>query len=431
MQTKGGVDVRQGLVGALAFALAGFLAPACNNKMPTATDAASAAQTTVAVAAAPSAPTTASALPPPPTVHTVVAREQNQPVALRADAANIYWVNHGLDAAGKEVPNAGSVMLAPKDGGSPVVIAAKQDSPTAVGVDAAAVYWTVSNGVRRAPIGGGSPTTLFALPAGAGMPVSLVVMDKEVLIGVLHMTRGGVYRVAKTGGGKPVWGGNEDEGFPAWGLAPWNTYVFVCNGDGSTLGRAHLSMHALSIVVEQLGGCHSLTYDSDAMYWGDDGGHVRRLPFLGTGTPELARRMMQSLAEAKDLEEVAVDDAYVYWTEKAAGRIVRVPKKGGSESVVVDGLRAPQALAVDDHYVYWAEPSSGMVSKAPKSAEAAAAIAARPAPPARPTPAPAAVPPPPVRLPGGAKCPPGRVVYQDCMHACIGPDGCCAPGCTW
>jgi hypothetical protein len=358
-----------------------------------------------------------------------VARDQNQPVALRVDATNVYWVNHGLDASGKETPNAGSILRAPKEGGTPVVIAAKQDSPTAVGVDATSVYWSVLNGVRRAPIAGGPSTTLFTLPAEGGMPMSLAVTDKEVLIGVLHMTKGGVYRVAKTGGGKPVWGGNADEGFPAWGIAPWNTYVFVCNGDGSTLGRANLSMHYLSVIVEKLGGCHGLTFDSDAMYWGDDGGHLRRLPFLGAGTPELAKRMMQSVADAKDLGEVAVDDAFMYWTEKTPGRIMRVSKRGGPSSVVIDNLKGPQALAIDDAYVYWAEPSAGTVAKAPKSAEALAALAARPAPSAPASAAPAAGGTPPVRLPGGANCPPGRVVYQDCMHACIGPDGCCAPGC--
>ncbi|MGH7294897.1 MAG: hypothetical protein ACRELB_08190 [Polyangiaceae bacterium] len=358
-----------------------------------------------------------------------MARDQNQPVALRVDAASVYWANHGLDASGKETPNAGSIVRASKEGGDPVVVAAKQDSPTALDVDATSVYWTVLNGVRRAPVAGGPSSTLFTLPAGSGMPMSLVVTDKEVLIGVLHMTKGGVYRVAKTGGGKAVWGGNEDEGFPAWGIAPRNTYVFVCNGDGSTLGRANLSMHYMSVIVEKFGGCHGLTFDSDAMYWGDNGGHVRRLDFLEAGTPELAKQMMQSLADTADLAEVAVDDAYVYWTEKGPGRIVRVSKKGGARSVVVEGLKEPQAVAVDDDYVYWAEPSSGTVSKAPKSAEAAAAIAARPAPSARPTLAPAAIGPAPVRLPGGAKCPPGRVVYVDCTHACMGNDGCCAPGC--
>ena len=57
-----------------------------------------------------------------------MARDQNQPVALRVDATNVYWVNHGLDASGKETPNAGSILRAPKEGGTPVVIAANPHS---------------------------------------------------------------------------------------------------------------------------------------------------------------------------------------------------------------------------------------------------------------------------------------------------------------
>jgi len=80
------------------------------------------------------------------------------PVAVAADATNVYWTS----IANGEV-NA-SVYQQPQVGGSIITLASGQYYPNAITVDGANVYWTCGAGgtgtVVSAPIGGGTPVTI-------------------------------------------------------------------------------------------------------------------------------------------------------------------------------------------------------------------------------------------------------------------------------
>jgi len=88
----------------------------------------------------------------------IFASEPSRSLGIALDAVNVYFVEGALPPAGVD----GTVLQAPKAGGSVVTLAAPQNSsPQFVAVDTASVYVTDAYGrVITVPIGGGSVTTL-------------------------------------------------------------------------------------------------------------------------------------------------------------------------------------------------------------------------------------------------------------------------------
>jgi hypothetical protein len=95
---------------------------------------------------------------------TTIASNQN-PNAITADAANVYWTNLGQSgAAGTIMP---AVMKVAATGGTPVTLVALGATaiPAFIAVDSTNVYWIEATGcVREVPIAGGSPVALAAAP---------------------------------------------------------------------------------------------------------------------------------------------------------------------------------------------------------------------------------------------------------------------------
>ncbi len=61
--------------------------------------------------------------------------------------------------------------------------------------------------------------------------------------------------------------------------------------------------------------------------------------------------------------EMAIDGANVYWTEPAAGQIIRVAKAGGPPTILASGLPSPGAIAVSSGTIYWTDAVAGTVSQ--------------------------------------------------------------------
>jgi hypothetical protein len=356
--------MRKRILTSIALAIAGGACSKTESAKPsTAVTAPSGAITRLSVSAsAVVRPTPEAAVP----VLTVLATGQSRPVALTVRAGNVYWINLGAGRAGKPAPDAGSVMRVSRDGGAPVVLASKQDMPTAVAVDDSSAYWTTTDSVRRVNSSGGGVTTLHTMPAMSGIPTRIVLHDDAVFFGVLHASRGGLFRVPKAGGsGGPVAGGDEEDGFMIDDIAFLHDRIVTCLAMGNVMASVTLKTWYQKILFKDLKKCQHIAVDDDDVYWTETSGDtIQRLPWMMIPNPYPTK-----VASARSPTELVVNGGEVFWIEKA-GRILRAPAHGGSSSVVADKLNAPQGLAVDDMYVYFASPEEGTVSRVARSPEA-------------------------------------------------------------
>jgi len=150
--------------------------------------------------------------------------------------------------------------------------------------------------------------------------------------------------------------------------------------------------------------------DGCDVYWGEQGGNIRRVsrcggtvttiataqPYAVTGVTldaysvywtaggvvRSARKddpggVVVTLASATNPSAIAVDDAFVYWTEEptSAGRVWRAPLAGGGarSEVAVIGYGSPFGMALDTDRVFFEH--DGQIASAPKDGGASADLA--------------------------------------------------------
>jgi hypothetical protein len=103
------------------------------------------------------------------------------------------------------------------------------------------------------------------------------------------------------------------------------------------------------------------------VYWTEEvaGGRVLRTP-AGGGSIDV-------LGSSAKPYEIAVDEAYVYWSDVDANAVYRAPNApGGTQAVFAPTDSTPGGIALDAHCVYWVEsrggggPDDGAVKRAPK-----------------------------------------------------------------
>jgi sugar lactone lactonase YvrE len=56
---------------------------------------------------------------------------------------------------------------------------------------------------------------------------------------------------------------------------------------------------------------------------------------------------------------MALDDSYLYWTDRFAGTLSRVPRGGGTPETIISGQDIPYALVLDGAHLFWTNSSSG------------------------------------------------------------------------
>ena len=96
-----------------------------------------------------------------------LASNQSGPSTIGFDATNVYWVNLGpLGTANFPALNSGTVMRAPIGGGSLTTIASSQSVPFSLAVGAGNIYWT--------DYGLSAPGLIMSAPANGGITVPLV-----------------------------------------------------------------------------------------------------------------------------------------------------------------------------------------------------------------------------------------------------------------
>lgn len=106
-----------------------------------------------------------------------------------------------------------------------------------------------------------------------------------------------------------------------------------------------------------------LAFDGSHLYWSADG-QILRID-LTSGTIDV----VVNVTGTASLQNIAVDETAVYWSDYTREEVLGAPKAGGNRTVLVDNLDvSPQEVAVDDTYVYWpTDDATGYVMRVEKS----------------------------------------------------------------
>jgi hypothetical protein len=79
---------------------------------------------------------------------------------------------------------------------------------------------------------------------------------------------------------------------------------------------------------------------------------------------------------ANGAKDIHVDESSVYFIETGTNSIVKVSKWGGPSTVLAAGQAKPAHIAIDDAYVYWTNTLGASVMRVPKAGGAPALVAA-------------------------------------------------------
>jgi hypothetical protein len=198
---------------------------------------------------------------------------------------------------------------------------------TEIAVDSRDVYWTAPGSglgpaqLKRTPIDGSASVTLARLPNDDDWPLGVAVDDVDVYF----TSNAALQRVSKA-----------DDG-----------------------GVEQLEAIGTHVDYEMPHPLLGIALDRDYVYF-DAGGALRRRSKRGPESIELLR-----LQPGDELRGVVVDRDYAYVATRS-GDIVRVPKLGGTASVMVSGEQNPLVTSVDVSFVYWVEQEAGRIRMAMK-----------------------------------------------------------------
>jgi hypothetical protein len=299
---------------------------------------------------------------------------------LAVDGTNVYWTTLCGELMKHALAGGFSEALFTRDGAS----------FGALRLTSAGAAWTDRTGreVLVMPLSGTPSIRSIAPEAGLGTPVDLAVGSKSGALFWLGTSE--VWSVSFDGGvpGAPIFraraGGLGDSLIAAEPTLAWT----LSARDGLDAGGVRtLSLDAGSVdaaldaadasdaapaaadaapdvadvgvpvtrLLDLPRPARALAWDGAALYVAVDDGTIQSLP-LGGGTPRIV------VSGIAGVEELALDDGFVYWTARgsgADGRVQRAPKLGTAATnpiaTYASGLAYPGALVVTSSYVYWVE----------------------------------------------------------------------------
>jgi hypothetical protein len=248
---------------------------------------------------------------------TVLASGQAAPSRMAIDSESIYWGNYGSGSA----PD-GSIASCPKTGcgGQPTLLATGVTGPVGIAVDAANVYWVEppTGNVSSCPKSGcgTNPPTILA---GDEDDPFAVAVDST---GLYWVTPDGDVRTCQPDSCTPHSLAKNQDGAEYVGLYDggiyWTTNAQI--GSVSECSETNCSMPSTLTSVSFPDG---IAVDGTGVYWviEQPAGSLMTCPLTGCGAGP------KTLASGQGTPfGIALDSAYVYFTDSSTGAVVRVAK---------------------------------------------------------------------------------------------------------
>jgi len=262
---------------------------------------------------------------------------QGSAYRIAATETHVYW--KGED---------GSVVRSADDGTAPEIIATEQDGPGDITVDGTSVYWANPDlgTIMRAPLAGGAPSVVAS---GEVQPWSLAVSGTTLVwtdhgaetVRSTSLVSGGVVTIATAPS--------------AWSVAVDSGSVYWTTSFASGVYGAPLSGGASITLVTGFSSPSDLALQSGTVYFVTDSD-------AGLYSVPVAGGEMTTLASSGG-SGLAVDEDNVYFGQHD-GRIVRMPRAGGAETVIGIGPWAATDIALTSKSVYWS--AQGVILKVAK-----------------------------------------------------------------
>lgn len=247
-------------------------------------------------------------------------------------------------------PPSDRIITVPKPGGTVTDIATAPDFATAVVTDGTTVFWLDSAAVRSVPITGGAVMTLASglVPSGGLSVDSQRVAWTERPSTTVPLS-GSILGVAKSGGAIETLVANAAS--PRVVELAGNGALVYADGvidylPGSVSGiYRRTTTGSIQPVVGGIAGRGPIAVDGTHVYV-SEGWWLKRVPRAG-GTPSVVSQGSFYIT-ALDL-----DATHVYWVEDDLGTVRRAPLAGGVPTFLSSGNGKPFDLKVRGGTVYW------------------------------------------------------------------------------
>jgi hypothetical protein len=220
------------------------------------------------------------------------------------------------------MPNSGSVMMVPIDGGMLTILAPNQNKPYDIVVHDGFVYWT-----NEGPSDSKDGAVIRMRLDWSSPAEPLAVMEpypQSIAVDAMNLCWTSAESVTKA---------KHDGSFPDKEFAPLTT---------TDTGYSRIALGGTSV------------------YWTNtDVRAVKKKSIYGGEDPK-------TLAEYGTPFGIAVDGTSVYWTSPADGEVWKVGIDGGTRTRLAEDQGKPTGIALDKKFVYWANDRDGRVMKVAK-----------------------------------------------------------------
>jgi len=290
----------------------------------------------------------------------ILASGQLEPTGIAVDGNYVYWTNKGTTPEYLD----GTVARLPLAGGIVEVLATAQGGPRTIVADATHIYWLnfIGGTVEKAALDG---TNAATLAVDTWYPFDLAIDDTHAYwtqwLGSMPK------KIPLAGGDIATMAANMHN---SAGIVVGADKVYWTRYSAGIITEANKTIGFAEFVTEQDFPYDIAASDSE-LYWTNQGanagqGAVMSMPITGA-TPNV-------LAGSQNFPTgIALAQNHLYWTTRGSppeyldGQVLKVVLGStGAPQVIASHQRNPHYLAVDGTSVYWTNSAAGTVVKCAK-----------------------------------------------------------------